>query len=279
MKHSYFYIFSVIILSIIFFAFIYSSGSSERIAVINTKYGDIKIKLYNKTPLHRDNFVKLVFENFYNNLLFHRVIKDFMIQGGDPDSKNAAPGVMLGNGGPGDNIPAEILPGIYHKKGALAAAREADNINPKKESSGSQFYIVQGKVFTNQELDLIEIKKNQNLKNQILGKILISPENENLRLKLDSVKKTGKQDALMNFIKELDPLAEKELAKYGRFVFTPEQRTLYTTIGGTPHLDGDYTVFGEVIEGMNVVDSIAAVKKDKNDRPLADIKMKIKILN
>jgi cyclophilin family peptidyl-prolyl cis-trans isomerase len=199
-----------------------------------------------------------------------------MIQGGDPDSKNALPEAMLGNGGPGYNIPAEIIAGIYHKKGAIAAAREGDNVNPKKESSGSQFYIVQGKVFTPQELDMIESKKNINLKNQILGKLMMAPESESLRVRLDSVKKIGSQESLMNFIKELDPIAEKELAKVGKFIFTPEQRKLYTTIGGTPHLDGNYTVFGEVVEGMNVVDSIAAQKKDKNDRPMVDIKMKIK---
>lgn len=271
---------TVIGTTIIFFTIIYSCirvpASSEKIFVVNTKFGDIKIKLYDQTPLHRDNFIKLVSEKFFDDLLFHRVISEFMIQGGDPDSKNAQPNVMLGNGGPGYNIPAEITPGIFHKKGALAAARESDNVNPKKESSGSQFYIVQGKIFTNQELDVIESKKNQSLKNQILGNLFMAPESENLRMKLDSVKKIGTQESLMNFIKELDPIAEKELARVGKFTFGPEQRKIYTTIGGTPHLDGAYTVFGEVIEGMNIVDSIAAVKKDKNDRPLDDIKMKIK---
>jgi cyclophilin family peptidyl-prolyl cis-trans isomerase len=222
----------------------------------------------------------LVSENFFDDLLFHRVIKEFMIQGGDPDSKNAQPGSVLGNGGPGYTIPAEFLPGIIHKRGALAAARESDQVNPKKESSGSQFYIVQGKVYTNQELDLYESRMNQNLKNQILGQIIMAPESEKLRMQLDSVKRIGTQEALMNFLKELDPIADKEMKKRGgSYKFSPEQRIIYSTIGGTPHLDGNYTVFGEVIEGMNVVDSICSQKTDKNDRPVVDIKMKMKLAN
>jgi cyclophilin family peptidyl-prolyl cis-trans isomerase len=268
----------VLIVCTVVYSFTILSKDNDSIVVINTKYGNIKVKLYNETPLHKANFLKLVSQNFFDDLLFHRVIKEFMIQGGDPDSKTAQPGAMLGNGGPGYTIPAEFMPSLIHKKGALSAARESDQVNPKKESSGSQFYIVQGKVFTNQELDVIESKMNQNIKNQILGKILMAPESELLRLRLDSVKKIGTQEALLNFIKELDPIAEKEMAKQGGlYKFSATQRKTYTTIGGTPHLDGNYTVFGEVLEGMNVIDSIAAQKTDKNDRPLEDIKMKIKL--
>lgn len=264
-------------LLIILFAFTYNANKSDNIIIINTIYGNMKVKLYDETPLHKANFIKLASEKFFDDLLFHRVIKDFMIQGGDPDSKNAKPETILGNGGPGYNIPAEFVPGIIHKKGALAAARESDEINPKKESSGSQFYIVQGKVFTNQELDGFEAKINQNLKNQVMGKIIMDPNNNSLRLKLDSIKKSGSQDALMKFIKELEPMANKEMASQSPFKFSNEQRKIYTTIGGTPHLDGNYTVFGEVIEGINIIDSIASVKTDKNDRPLTDVKMKIKL--
>lgn len=263
-------------LLIILFAFTYNANKSDNIIIINTIYGNMKVKLYDETPLHKANFIKLASEKFFDDLLFHRVIKDFMIQGGDPDSKNAKPETILGNGGPGYNIPAEFVPGIIHKKGALAAARESDEINPKKESSGSQFYIVQGKVFTNQELDGFEAKINQNLKNQVMGKIIMDPNNNSLRLKLDSIKKSGNQDALMKFIKELEPMANKEMAHQNPFKFSNEQRKIYTTIGGTPHLDGNYTVFGEVVEGLNIIDSIASVKTDKNDRPLIDVKMKIK---
>ena len=181
---------------------------------MNTKYGTIKLKLYNETPKHRDNFLKLTNEKFYDGVLFHRVIKDFMIQAGDPDSKNAKPGVMLGSGDVGYTIPAEFNEKFYHKKGVLAAAR--DN-NPTKASSGCQFYIVEGRKFTDDELNNLE--------------------------------------------------------KQMKRTFTPEQREVYKTIGGTPHLDMGYTVFGEVISGLNFVDSIANVKTGVGDRPLEEIKI------
>jgi len=198
-------------------------AEKEVIAKIHTDYGDIQIKLYNETPKHRDNFIKLANEGYYNGTLFHRVINSFMIQGGDPDSKNAAPKVMLGNGGPAYTIPAEFMAEKYfHKKGALAAAREGDQVNPTKASSGSQFYIVQGQVYTDSVLNLME--------------------------------------------------------NYFHRKFTAEQRKAYTTVGGTPHLDGAYTVYGEVVSGLEIIDKIATVKKDKNDRPLSDIKMTVEIL-
>ncbi len=190
--------------------------------LINTDLGDITIELYNETPLHRDNFLKLASKGFYDQTIFHRVIQDFMIQGGDPDSRNAEPGVPLGMGGPGYTIPAEFVQGLYHEKGALSAARMGDQVNPNKESSGSQFYIVQGKVYTPQELDLIE---------QRTGKLLSN-----------------------------------------------EQRNIYTTVGGTPHLDEGYTVFGRVVNGISVIDRIAAVEKDQRDRPLTDITMTMKVV-
>ncbi len=194
-------------------------GESEQIAVIHTPYGDMTVKLYNQTPQHRDNFIKLVKAQMYDNTLFHRVIKDFMIQGGDPKSKNAAPGEMLGTGDLGYTVPAEFVPGLLHKKGALAAARQGDNVNPLRESSASQFYIVQGRTYTPQEIEILK-------------------------------------------------------TRYG-VPFTPEQEKLYTTVGGTPHLDGQYTVFGEVIDGMEVIDRIAAQATDGNNRPLEDIPMTI----
>lgn len=182
--------------------------------LIKTSMGDITIALYNETPLHRDNFIKLVKESYYDGVLFHRIIKGFMIQTGDPDSKTAKPGQRLGMGGPAERIPAEFVPTLFHKRGAVAAAR--DN-NPAKASSGSQFYIVDGDIFPQDKLDMIAAR-------------------------------TGK-------------------------TFSPEQVQAYTTIGGAPFLDGDYTVFGEVVSGMEVVDKIAAQEKDGNDRPLEDIKI------
>ena len=201
----------------------FSQPKKNAIVEIKTDYGIIVLKLYNETPLHRDNFLKLSKENFFDELLFHRVIKGFVIQGGDPDSKNALPDVELGNGGPGYDISAEFDTTLYHKRGVLAAARENDDVNPEKKSSGSQFYIVVGKLFTDAKLDSLETK-----------------------------------------------YAKK---------FTPKQREIYKTIGGTPHLDGRYTIFGEVTEGMDVVDKIANLPTNKQDRPFKDMKMMVRIVS
>lgn len=216
-------LFSVLILSLMSFS-LFKGEKKEAKVLISTEYGNIKIKLFNETPQHRDNFIKLVKEGFYNETLFHRVIKDFMIQGGDPDSKNAEKGAFLGEGDVGYTIPAEFNTKYIHKRGALAAARQGDNVNPQKYSSGCQFYIVQGRKFTTEEIERLE------------------------------------------------------KSKQGRIEYTDEQYKTYETLGGTPHLDMDYTVFGEVIEGLDVVDKIAAVKRDKKDRPLEDVKITIKII-
>lgn len=189
---------------------------------IETSYGNMVVKLYNETPLHRDNFLKLVKEGTYNGVLFHRVINQFMIQGGDPNSRNAKPGQMLGDGDLGYTIPAEFVPGLYHKKGALAAARQADQVNPEKRSSSCQFYIVQGNKWDAERLKMVEQRSGR---------------------------------------------------KYSK-----EQAEVYATLGGTPFLDGDYTVFGEVVEGMDVIDKIAAVQCGPMDRPLEDVKMKMTII-
>jgi len=185
--------------------------------LLKTSMGDIVIALYDETPLHKENFIKLVNDKYYDGVLFHRIIQNFMIQTGDPESKTAKPGQMLGNGGPGYTIPAEFVPGLYHKRGAVAAARMGDNVNPKKESSGSQFYIVDGRVFSTNDLNRV-------------------------------IQMTGK-------------------------TYSMDQIKDYTSIGGAPHLDGDYTVFGEVVSGMEIVDKIAAQQKDGRDRPIEDIKI------
>ncbi|MCF8372842.1 MAG: peptidylprolyl isomerase [Bacteroidales bacterium] len=254
-------------------------GEKERIVLISTEFGDIKIKLYNETPLHRDNFIKLAEKGFYNELLFHRVIKDFMIQGGDPDSKNATPGQMLGNGGPGYEIPAEFNPKLFHKKGALAAARESDQINPEKKSSGSQFYLVQGKVFDMQQLAAMEDRTNQTAKIEIVRSFIMKPENASYKIKIDSCQQAQNFDELQNVIKVIEEKTKDEYAKVDKFFYTDEQKKAYSTIGGTPHLDGAYTVFGEVVEGLDVIDKIAAVETGPNDRPVKDLKMTIKVLN
>ena len=182
-----------------------------------TSQGKIALRLYDETPLHRDNFLKLVENHTYDGLLFHRVIKNFMVQAGDPKSRDAKPGQPLGDGTLGYTVPAEFRPNLIHKRGALCAARQGDQVNPKKASSATQFYIVQGQVWDDKTLDMME----------------------------------------QRFDKK----------------FTAEQRKVYTTVGGTPHLDGDYTVFGEVVDGMDVINKIAEMPCDRMDRPVEDVKI------
>lgn len=189
----------------------------DAVVIMETSMGEIVLNLYGETPIHRDNFLKLAQDRFYDGLLFHRVIKNFMIQAGDPKSREAKPGQPLGDGTLGYTLPAEFRPNLFHKRGALCAARQGDNVNPKKESSASQFYIVQGNRWDEKQLDMMS-------------------------------ERMGKK-------------------------FSPEQRKVYTTVGGTPHLDGDYTVFGEVIKGMDVIDKISQVKCDRMDRPVEDVRI------
>lgn len=194
---------------------------------VRTELGTMILALYNETPQHRDNFLKLVREQAYDSLLFHRIIPGFMAQGGDPTSKRAPAGTALGQGGPGYTIPAEIILGLVHTKGALAAARQADQVNPEKRSSGSQFYIVQGKAFQVAELDQVVARS----------------------------------------------------ARYGTaLTYSEEQKKAYATDGGAPHLDGAYTVFGQVVEGLEVLDAICAVACDARDRPIKDIRMFMRVL-
>jgi peptidylprolyl isomerase len=240
---------------------------------IRTTMGDIVVKLYNQTPQTRDNFIKLVNQKFYDSTLFHRVIEGFMIQGGDPNSKKAAQGVMLGNGDVGYTVPAEIVPGLFHKKGALATARQGDQVNPSKASSGCQFYIVQGKKFRSGELDTMEERANFGIKQQIFTKIISKPENAELKKKFIKYQNESAIDSLQALTKTIEPEIDAMYDKSDKFKFTPEQRTAYTTVGGTPQLDNNYTVFGEVIEGLDIVDKIAGVKTDQADRPLTDVRI------
>ena len=241
----------------------------ETLVKIETTAGDIKVKLYNETPKHRDNFIKLVKDGVYEGTLFHRVIKDFMIQAGDPDSKNAPKGKMLGAGDVGYTVPAEfVYPKYFHKKGALSAARQGDEVNPKKESSGCQFYIVTGKVFNDSTLLNMEQQKNQNKVTEAFNALAQKHMKE-----IYKMRKANDQDGLYALQDTLFIQAEAEAAKQPDFHFTPEQIKAYTTVGGTPHLDGEYTVFGEVVEGMDIVDKIQQVKTDRSDRPEEDVKI------
>jgi cyclophilin family peptidyl-prolyl cis-trans isomerase len=250
----------------------------DNLVIISTPKGDITLLLYDDTPLHHKNFLKLAGEGFFDSTLFHRVINGFMIQGGDPDSRHAAPGIELGNGGPGYDIPAEITTKHFHRRGVLAAAREDDKINPKRLSSGSQFYIVQGKTFSQPDLDMIEKEQNSMTKQRIFVNIMDRPEN--LKLRNQFFSPDAKKDSVhFRFLLDtLNKMIDKEYVLIPEFKLSDEQRQAYTSIGGAPHLDGKYTIFGEVVSGMEIVDAIAHEKTDENDRPLTDIPMKVKII-
>lgn len=260
---------SLLVFTLLFCSSCSSRKHTEQTVVLETNYGNITVKLFPETKKHSQNFLKLVNSGFYNGLLFHRVIAGFMIQGGDPTSKNAASGVVLGSGGTGYRIPSEILfPKYYHKKGALAAARESDQVNPLRASSGCQFYIVQGKTFTDLELDSIEQVKTLKFRDKILNIILKAKEreiiefhkyHENIKLKL-------LQDSILAEVKA-------QMKTHPAFHFTAQQRNDYKTIGGAPHLDDEYTLFGQVINGMDIVDKISNATTDENDRPLQNIRI------
>jgi len=243
---------------------------------IKTSHGDVVIALYNETPKHKENFIKLVNESFYDNTLFHRVIKDFMIQGGDPNSKGAAAGIALGEGGPGYTIEAEIKNNFYHKKGALCAARQGDNVNPEKRSSGSQFYVVTGKPYQKEELEQMEVQQNRQKENGLMQAFIQAPENAVYMARLKEAQAMGKDaskraeaEAAINVLsEEIKPLA---LAGFVPFKFTEEQLKDYTKNGGTPFLDNAYTVFGEVIKGMEVINKIGTTATAPGDRPLEDV--------
>ena len=243
------------------------------IVKISTPKGDIRVRLYDETPQHRDNFVKLVNEGFYNGTLFHRVIKGFMIQGGDPDSIGAPSGKMLGTGGPGYNVPAEIVyPQLFHKRGALAAARQSDEVNPERESSGSQFYLVYGKVYTPQELNQMEKQMSMQQEQAIFNKLVQQNRSQILELR-----KARNQAGLQELQDQLIAETKKQMKELPAPKFTPEQQEAYTTIGGTPFLDNQYTVFGEVESGMEVVAEIQQCATLSADRPKEDISMTMTI--
>lgn len=254
--------------------YILHAQDSSRMVLIETSYGSIKVKLYNETPLHRDNFLKLIEKHFYDSLLFHRVINTFMIQGGDPDSKHAKATDTLGDGDVGYTIPSEFNPKYFHKRGALAAARNGDEENPEQASSGCQFYIVQGKTWNDSLLDL-KAKRIMNMK--AYNRLVKNPDNKKL---IEEYVKAQKEDPdkTATLKKKIDKLSENELIHVSPYKFTLEQKTTYKTIGGTPHLDGSYTVFGEVMEGMEAVDKIASALTDGLARPMEDIRMKITII-
>lgn len=240
---------------------------------ITTSYGDIVVRLYDETPVHRDNFLKLATEGTLDGTLFHRVIKDFMIQGGDPESKGAAKGRMLGSGDVGYTLEAEFNPALYHKRGALSAARQGDNVNPERRSSGCQFYIVWGQKYSAGQLGQLEKQMMMQAQQSVFNNLAMEHRAEimDMRRNRDAAGLQALQDKLVGQMNTI--IKEQGLGK-----MTAEQKTVYTEIGGTPFLDGQYTVFGEVEEGLELVGKIQEVATDGNDRPLEDIAMTVTVL-
>lgn len=246
-------------------------GDKDREVLITTSKGNIKIRLYDSTPIHRDNFIRLVSSGFYDGISFHRVINEFMIQAGDPSTKtvalNVQPDTLTSY-----TIPAEFRKELFHKKGAVAAARQGNNVNPEMRSSGTQFYIVQGKKYSSEDLSAIEKSINSSIKQNLFSRFLKEVS--------DSVRLSG-QPVAEGLIQEIvSDKMFRYMTSEGDFKFSEEQKIMYETTGGTPFLDGTYTVFGEVVEGLNVVDIIAVTKTGPGDKPVSDIKiLKMKVIN
>lgn len=242
--------------------------ASVKVAV-KTTAGDFTVLLYGDTPKHRDNFVKLVNEGYYEGTLFHRVIKEFMIQAGDPDSRTAKPGQQLGAGGPDYKIDAEIVfPKYFHKRGALAAARQGDQVNPMKQSSGSQFYVVTGRKSSLAEVEQLGKRMQGSRMQAIFNRLAMEHRDEIIEMQ-----RRGDRDGLQELQNDLIAQTEAEIASTPAPTITDEMKQAYTTVGGAPHLDGEYTVFGEVIEGMEVIDAIEKAETDRSDRPKEDIRI------
>lgn len=245
-----------------------STSAGDVKVLLHTSLGDITLLLYGDTPRHRDNFVKRVNDGDYDGVLFHRVIGDFMVQTGDPDSKNAPKGKMLGAGDAGSQIEAEIeFPKHYHHRGAIAAARQGDAVNPERKSSGSQFYIVTGKKFSPAQLDQMERRALMQRKQDVFNRL--ASENRDSIMSLRRNRDVAGLQALQEKLAE----ETEKLTADDAVIYTPEMREAYINEGGTPHLDGQYTVYGRVLEGMDVVEKIEKTETDANDRPLEDIRI------
>lgn len=235
---------------------------------VETTLGSFTVLLYGDTPLHRDNFLKLVNEKYYDGTLFHRVIKEFMVQAGDPDSKNAKPGQRLGSGDPGYTLPAEIVfPKHFHKRGALAAARQGDQVNPDRRSSGSQFYVVTGKKVPEAMIPTLKASLQQSEMQAIFNGLAAQHMTQ-----IRQMQAAGDAQGLETLRQELIKQTQEQAANLPS-KFTPEMAQAYTELGGSPHLDGQYTVFGEVIEGLDVIDKIEKVATDAADRPTDDVRI------
>lgn len=253
-------------------------SGNDYLITIKTDLGEMKAILYDKTPQHKENFVKLANEGFFDSLLFHRVIKGFMVQGGDPESKNAAMGQPLGMGGPGYTVPAEINDQFFHKKGALSAARQSDAVNPERASSGSQFYLVQGEVLNDASIAQFSGPNFAAIGGALQYLRNNKPDHDLNKVYQEAYDQGGDQTYEAKVMSTLDQLEEATGIKVQKPEMPAERKEVYQTIGGTPFLDGDYTVFGEVIYGLDIIDSIAAVQTSpQGDRPVEDVRMYISV--
>jgi len=265
-----------LLLVFLFISIGFESLSQEKIVLVSTNLGDIKFRLYKDTPKHRDAFIELAEDGYYNGTLFYRVINGFLIQGGSRSSRNAPPGKRIGYGDPDKTVNDEIILHYFHKKGALCAPRQPDEINPFKQSDISQFFIIQGEVYTEGKIDTMELAVNRPIRNNIVRKIYTDEIKAELKV-LREEKKVAEFREIADRIKtdietefNLNPKVLK---------FSEEQRETYTTVGGYPDLDGKYTIFGECISGFEVIDKISALETDENNRPLTDVKIKVTMLN
>ena len=273
-KNKFLVLFSTLLLTtFVLGSFVKKSDEVE--VIMTTSKGELILKLYNQTPIHRDNFVKLINNQFYNGISFHRVIKNFMAQAGDPNSRDPEYAGSLGNNSEGETLPAEIFPSLFHKKGALAAARMGDQVNPEKRSSGSQFYIVQGKKYNRNQLTQMEARINQQLEGNRVGIFLKDSSNRAYMNRVKVCQQNGWMDSLNMVISEIKNIVLKDVDK---FTFSEEQLKAYETIGGTPFLDNGYTVFGEVVSGIDIIDSICTsptLPGDKPQEPIIILSVKI----
>jgi cyclophilin family peptidyl-prolyl cis-trans isomerase len=261
---------------IIFLGFWISAFSQSKIVEISTNFGSMKFRLYNETPKHRDAFIQLTNEGYFDGTLFYRVMQDFLIQGGSKSSKDAPPGKRIGYGDPDKTVDDEILPQYFHKKGALCAPRQPDEINPFKQSDISQFYIVKGRVYSVGELDTMELVVNRPIRNKIVQDVMTPA----VRKELKQLKEEKKVTEFRDLAQEIkDKIETSYRLNTGVIEFSEAQREAYTTVGGYPDLDGKYTIFGECISGFDVIDKIAELKVDKNNRPFTDVKITVTVTN
>ena len=266
-------LFSIVLLLVCFLFVSSCAQDSDYVVTIKTKHGDMVAILYDETPKHKENFIKLAKEHFFDSTLFHRVIEGFMIQGGDPESKTAVAGQPLGRGGPGYTVDAEFNPKFFHERGALSAARLGDQQNPTKASSGSQFYVVQGTVMTEAELKFDPEKFDKAMR-----QFFQNEANRPISDTLVALYNSGDMKRYQDYLMELKPKVEAATGMSTSQEVSPERLKAYTTVGGAPNLDGGYTVFGKVIKGLEVVDKIAAVQKGPGgERPVEDIRMTVTV--